>query len=74
MNVVYFCPLTKSVETLKTRPVSMEEAIERVKSLFATGVAMFAQVLDDNGLVLENLAPLTLPVMEEAPVPQPHNS
>lgn len=68
MQVVYFCALTKSIETLNTSPESVQDAIARVKTLFASGIAMFAQVLNDDGLVLENLAPLR--VLEPVPLQQ----
>jgi len=65
MQIVYFSPVTNTVEESNRRPGDMTTALAMVKALFDAGIASFAQVLRDDGWVLENLAPLHAHVLPE---------
>lgn len=65
MRIVYFSPVTSTVEESSRRPTDMTEARAMVKALFDTSIASFAQILDDEGLVLDNLAPIHEEVLLE---------
>ena len=67
MRIVYFSPVTGTIEESSRRPTDMTEAQAMVKGLFDTSIASLAQILRDDGWILANLAPSHDKVLREKP-------